>query len=67
VAINRDPAEWFERPERWNDVVYGILERKDGWVVLKKEWAYIPPKVSEIAQVDSRKAAIGIIKLLVEK
>lgn len=67
MAINRDPAEWFERPERWDAVVYGILERKDGWVVLKKEYEHPKTKVSEIAQVDSRKAAIGIIKLLTEK
>ena len=68
MAINyRDVAEWFERYDRLDDDVYGILETKEGWKVLKKEWMYTPTKVSEIAQVDSRKAAIGIIKLLTEK
>ena len=67
MAINRDPAEWFERHNCIDDVVYGVLETKEGWKVLKKEWMYTPTKVSEIAQVDSRKAAIGIIKLLTEK
>lgn len=69
MAINyRDVAEWFERYDRLDDdVVYGILERKDGWVVLKKEYEHPKTKVSEIVQVDSRKAAIGFIKLLLEK
>lgn len=67
MAINRDPAEWFERHDRLDDEVYGILETAEGWKVLKKEWMYSPTKISEVAHVDSRKAAIGIIKLLVEK
>jgi hypothetical protein len=67
MAINRDPAEWFYRHDRMDDVVYGILETTEGWKVLKKEWMGSTHKVSEIAQVDSRKAAIGIIKLLTEK
>ena len=66
MAINRDPAEWFERHDRLDDV-YGVMETAEGWKVLKKEWMYSPTKISEVAHVDSRKAAIGIIKLLVEK
>ena len=69
MAINyrRDVAEWFERYDRLDDEAYGIMETAEGWKVLKKEWMYTPTKVSEIAQVDSRMAAIGIIKLLTEK
>jgi hypothetical protein len=66
MAINRrDIAEWFERHDRLDAVVYGVMETAEGWKVLKKEW--MATKVSEIAQVDSRQAAIGFIKLLVEK
>lgn len=71
MAINRDPAEWFERPDRWEDVVYGILKATNEWVVLKRknpdEWDSNLTKVSELARVESREAAIGFIKLLVEK
>lgn len=68
MAINRrDVAEWFERHDRMDEDVYGVMETAEGWKVLKKEWMYTPTKVSEIAQVNSRKAAIGIIKLLTEK
>jgi hypothetical protein len=67
MAINRDPTEWFDRHDRMDDVVYGVLETAGRWKVLKKEWRAQYPSVSEIAQVDSRKAAIGFIKLLVEK
>jgi hypothetical protein len=67
MAINLDPIEWFERYDRLDDEVYGILATREGWKVLKKEWMYSTTKISEVAHVDSRKAAIGIIKLLVEK
>jgi hypothetical protein len=68
MAINHgDVAEWFESYDRMDDEVYGVMETAEGWKVLKKEWRYYPIKISEIAHVDSRKAAIGIIKLLVEK
>ena len=66
MAINRDPAEWFQRRDRWEDVEYGVLQAKNEWVVLKKHWIGSVPKVSEVARVDSRKAAIGFIKLLRE-
>ena len=71
MAINRDPAEWFYRPDRWDDHVFGILKSSDGWVVLKKNTAHLTGdegrKVEEVARVDSRQAAIGYIKLLMEK
>jgi hypothetical protein len=66
MAINRDPAEWFQRRDRWEDVEYGVLQAKKEWLVLKKEWMGSTPKVTVIAQVDSREAAIGFIKLLRE-
>ena len=64
MAINRDPAEWFERYDRMDDVVYGVLQAKKEWLVLKKEWVGSTPKVTVIAQADSREAAIGFVKLL---
>jgi hypothetical protein len=67
MAINRDPAEWFERFDRMDEVVYGILKATNEWVVLKKEGMYTAPEVSEVARVGSRQAAIGFIKLLVEQ
>jgi hypothetical protein len=69
MAINRDPAEWFDRPDMWDDVRYGILKGTDTWLVLKKQQIYFPSKdeVEVLAEVDSRQAAIGYIKLLVEK
>ena len=68
MAINHgDVAEWFESYNRMDDEVYGVMETAEGWKVLKKEWMYSPTKISVIAQVDSRKAAIGFIKLLLEK
>jgi hypothetical protein len=66
MAINRDAAEWFERYDRMDDVVYGVLQAKKEWLVLKKQWIGSTPKVTVIAQVDSREAAIGILKLLKE-
>lgn len=66
MAINRDAAEWFERYDRMDDVVYGVLQAKNEWLVLKKQWIGSTPKVTVIAQVDSREAAIGILKLLKE-
>lgn len=67
MAINRDPVEWFERYDRMDEEAYGVMETAEGWKVLKKEWMYTPTKVSELAKVESRQAAIGFIKLLVEK
>jgi hypothetical protein len=68
MAINRDPAEWFDRPDMWDDVRYGILKGTDTWMVLKKQDAFFPKgeRVEVMAEVDSRQAAIGFIKLLVE-
>lgn len=68
MAINRDAAEWFERLDRWEDVVYGVLKAKDDWLVLKKDYTgFKDTEVTELARVDTREAAIGFIKLLVEK
>jgi len=67
MAINRDPTEWFERLDLMEEAVYGILKRTNEWVVLKKEWMYSTPKVSEVVRVPTREAAIGFIKLLVER
>jgi hypothetical protein len=69
MAINRDPAEWFDRPDMWDDVKYGIVKSIDTWLVLKKQDAFFPKseRVEVLAEVDSRQAAIGFIKLLVEK
>jgi hypothetical protein len=67
MAINSYLIEWFDRYDLMDEIVYGILETAEGWKVLKKEWMYTPTKVSEVARVDSREAAIGFIKLLVEK
>lgn len=67
MAINLNLTEWFETHDLLDEVVYGILPTGEGWKVLKKEWMYSPSKISEVAHVDSRKAAIGIIKLLKEK
>ena len=67
MAINRDAAEWFGRIDRW-DVVYGVLKTTDDWLVLKKDYAgFKDTEVTELARVDTRAAAIGFIKLLVEK
>jgi hypothetical protein len=65
MVINRSPAEWFDFRDRSDEEVYGVLKTGEGWAVLRKE-ADID-KVSVIAQVDSRKTAIGFIKLLLEK
>ena len=69
MAINRDPVEWFERHDRMDEVVYGILEAKDWWFVLKKDpnGHTKGTRVSEVARAPDRKTAIGFIKLLVEK
>jgi len=68
MAINRDPAEWFERPELWLDMTYGIVKKTDTWLVLKKQDKNFGGReVEVVAEVDSRAAAIGFIKLLVEK
>jgi hypothetical protein len=65
MAINRDPAEWFDRFDQ--EIVYGILRTADGWLVLKKDniHGFARTHVEEVASVDSRQAAIGFIKLLV--
>jgi hypothetical protein len=65
MAINRDAAEWFERFDRWEDVIYGVLKAKDDWLVLKKDYA--GPEATVLARVDTRAAAIGFIKLLREE
>lgn len=68
MAINRDAAEWFERPDRWDDVIYGVLKAKDDWRVLKKDYTgFKDTEVTVLARADTREAAIGFIKLLVEK
>ena len=68
MAINRDAAEWFERFDRWEDVIYGVLKARDDWLVLKKDYAgFKDTEVTELARVDTRAAAIGFIKLLMEK
>lgn len=68
MAINRDPAEWFERPHSMDDVVYGILKGEGTWLVLRRTYNFLgKTEVERVAEVDSRQAAIGFIKLLVEK
>lgn len=68
MAINRDAAEWFERFDRWEVATYGVLKAKDDWLVLKKDYTgFKDTEVTELARVDTRAAAIGFIKLLVEK
>jgi len=68
MAINRDPAEWFERPELWLGVTYGVVKKPDTWLVLKKQDKNFGGReVEVVAEVDSRAAAIGFIKLLMEK
>jgi len=68
MAINRDPAEWFDRPDVWDAVRYGILKGTDTWLVLKQTATDFRKGTTEVlAEVDSRQAAIGFIKLLVEK
>lgn len=66
MAINRDPAEWFDRPYVWDDVRYGILKGTDTWLVLKKTYGGAGVEVERVAEVDSRQAAIGFIKLLIK-
>ena len=68
MAINRDPAEWFVRPDRMDNVEYGILKTADGWLVLRREYLFpfSEKRANEVARVDSRQAAIGYIKLLKE-
>ena len=68
MAINRDPAEWFHDPKFWSDVAYGVVKKTDTWLVLKKQDKNFGGREVEVlAEVDSRAAAIGFIKLLVEK
>ena len=67
MAINRDAAEWFERRDRMEDVIYGVLKAKDDWLVLKKWTWFKDTEVTVLARADTREAAIGFIKLLVEK
>lgn len=68
MAINRDAAEWFERRDRMEEVVYGVLKTKDDWLVLKKDYTgFKDTEVTVLARADTREAAIGFIKLLVEK
>ena len=62
MAINRDPAEWFQQFDR--EEVYGIVKGKDTWLVLRKWNLDFGSTVEKIAEVDSRAAAIGYIKLL---
>ena len=72
---NTDPVEWFQMldpRQTWSDTfTHGIVEFNGGWIVVKKEFAdaLVNPhmRVSEVARVESREAAIGFIKLLVEK
>jgi len=67
MAINRDAAEWFERFDRWEDVIYGVLKTKDAWLVLKKDYTGLRgTEATVLARVDTRVEAIGFIKLLVE-
>jgi hypothetical protein len=68
MAINRDPAEWFDRPNVWDTVRYGILKGTDTWLVLKQTDTDFRKDTTEVlAEVDSRQAAIGYIKLLVKE
>lgn len=67
MAINRDAAEWFYRPDRFDEVEYGILKTADGWLVLKKtQLDFGKPDVEVIARAESRQAAIGFLKLMKE-
>jgi hypothetical protein len=67
MAINRDPAEWFDSLDSWADVTYGILKGTDTWFVLRRTYNdFGNTEVESVAEVDSRQAAIGFIKLLVE-
>ena len=75
MASNKDSVEWFQmrNPANiWGDpFTHGIVEFNRGWIVVKKEFvdalgeSYT--KVSEIARVPTREAAIGILKLLKEE
>ena len=69
MAINRERIEWFDRPDRMDEVVYGILDGKDRYFVFKKEFSdkYSNEIVEVLTEADSRQAAIGFIKLLVER
>jgi hypothetical protein len=64
MAINRDPAEWFERFDVWGNETYGIVKKTDTWLVLKKYDYFGTTKVEVVTEVDSRNAAIGFVKLL---
>jgi hypothetical protein len=68
MAINRDPAEWFDRPDRMNEVVYGVLKTSDEWLALKKTHNLLEkPHVEVVARAPTRAGAIGFIKLLREE
>jgi hypothetical protein len=69
MAITNAGIEWFDRPDRMDEVVYGILDCKDRYLVFKKEFSgkYSNGIVDVLTEADSRQAAIGFIKLLVEK
>lgn len=68
MAINRDAAEWFGRFDRWEDVMYGVLKTTDDWLVLKKDYTgFKDTEVTVLARADTRVAAIGFVKLLMEK
>jgi len=68
MAINRDPAEWFKRYDVWGDETYGIVKKTDTWLVLRKPHQdFGDREVKVVAEVNSRAAAIGFIKLLMEK
>jgi hypothetical protein len=67
MAINRDAAEWFYRPDRFDEVEYGILKATDEWLVLKRtQLDFGKPDVEVIARAESRQAAIGFLKLMKE-
>jgi hypothetical protein len=59
-------AEWFD--QRSLDTVYGVYKTTSGeWLVLKRVLLdNFKLYTTRLAQVDSREAAIGILKLLKE-
>lgn len=68
MAINRDPAEWFDRPDRMDNVVYGVLKTSDEWLALKKTHEdFGKPHVEVIARAPTRAGAIGFLKLVAEE
>ena len=68
MAFNRDPAEWFDRPDRMDNVVYGVLRTKDDWLALKKTYTdFGKTDVEVIARAPTRAGAIGFLKLVAEE